>query len=522
MDKPDIPKADKRVSLDGDAGTGMYLKLWVQDPEVLAELRQRDGSERENYALTALRVGVIALRQAGGLVDAEKLKKEGELILKELEKKLQKHTSNLDQELSAELQKYFDPKSGHFNDRVERLVREDGELASLLKSHLVGDNSLLARELAAAVGASSPLMKHLDPKNSEGLIETITRIAQERLEEQSKKVLGEFDLNNDEGALKRLINQIETNFNPDDPKTALGVLTNALRDTQERIRKDLTLDVADDGTKSPLSKMQDSLLGKIAEIAEQQVEFQKAVSEQLGIKQVQARTTEGGFSFEHLAAEALKQRVISLGDEFQSVGELPGVLKRLTGDHVQTLGAESAVPGANIVYECKRDKSYRVKKAREELAEARKNRDSGIGVFIMSAQTLRDNEGLRSEYPAALVRYENDIIAVWDCDNPTSDVVLDAAISLARALVVRSAHVEHADEAEELQELNEAIADIEKQFERFDKMSKWCDSIMDTAKEVSGKAYDIQEELRRVLKRLRSDVKSLNEGLLSLRDEPAA
>jgi hypothetical protein len=522
MNKPDVPKAEKRVSPDGETGLGMQLKLWVEDPDVLAELRQREGAQRDQYALTALRVGVIALRQAGGLVDAEQLKSEGVRILSELETKLSKHATDLDAKLGRELERYFDPTNGSFPQRVAALTSDSGELSGLLKQHIGGDSSVLAQQLAKAVGESSPLMKHLRPTEKDGLIDTLTRIAEERLQEQSAKVLGEFDLNNPKGALNRLIAQIETNFNPDNPKTALGVLTKALRDTQERIRKDLTLDVADDGTKSPLSKMQDSLLEKIAEIADQQVEFQKSVSQQLGIKQVQARTTEGGFSFEHLAAEALKQRVISLGDEFQSVGELPGVLKRLTGDHVQILGAESAVPGASIVYECKRDKSYRVKKAREELEEARKNRDSSIGVFIMSAQTLRDNEGLRSEYPAAMARYESDIIAVWDSENPASDVVLDAAISLARALVVRAAHAGHEDDAKELQELNEAIADIEKQFERFDKMSRWCDGIMETAKDISGKAFDLQEELRKVLKRLKSDVKSLNEGLISLKNEPSA
>ena len=511
MDKPDTPKADKRVFMDGETGVGMQLKLWVQDPEVLAELRQRDGAERDQYALTALRVGVIALRQAGGLVDAEKLKQEGGLILKELEKKLQKHTSDLESELNAELEKYFDPTSGHFNERVGRLVNEDGELATLLKSHLVGDNSLLARELAAAVGTNSPLMRHLDPANKEGLIETLTRIAQERLEEQSSKVLGEFDLNNEEGALKRLIAQIETNFNPDNPKTALGVLTQALQATQDQIRKDLTLDVADDGSKSPLSKMQDSLLEKIAEIALQQVEFQKAVSQQLGIKQVQARTTEGGFTFEHAVGHELKKRVLALGDLFESTGELRGDLNRLTGDHVQTLGDESAHPGGKIVYECKRDQKYRLSKAREELDEARRNRGASVGVFVMSAQTLREQESLRAEYPSALARYGSDIVVVWDAEDRASDVNLDAAVSLARALIVRGARESDEELATDIEEMAKAVLDLDKQVERFEKMSKSCDSI------VKG-AEGIKEELNKIAKRISIGCRRLTENIESLRE----
>ncbi len=504
-----------------EPGLVMQIALRVRDPEVVAELQQRDGADREEYALTALRVGVIALRQAGGLVDAEKLKSEGTRILSELETKLSKHATYLDAKLGTELERYFDPNKGALAQRVAALTSDSGELSSLLKQHIDGDNSLLAQQLAKAVGDNSPLMKHLRPEEKNGLIDTLTRIAEERLEKQSAKVLGEFDLNNDQGALNRLIRQIETNFDAENPKTALGAMKQALADTQDQIRRQLTLDVADDGTKSPLTKMQDSLLGKIAEIAEQQGKFQQAVSEQLGIKQVQARTTEGGFSFEHMAAEAIKVRVTGLGDSFRSVGELQGTLRRLTGDHVQTLGAESRNPGANIVYECKRDKSYRLSKAFAELEEARKNREAQVAVFVMSAATLREKESLRSEYPAALRRDGNYIIAVWDCEDPSTDVVLDAAISLARALVVRSATPGAGDTARELAEINDAIADIEKQFERFDKMSKWCDGIMETAKEVSAKAYDIQEELRKVLKRLTSDVKSLNEGLVALREEKA-
>lgn len=516
MDKPELPKASQRVSDGAEPGLRMQLKLWVQDPEVIAELRQREGAAREEYALTALRVGVIALRQAGGVVDAEKLKSEGVRILSELETRLSKHATELDAKIGGELEKYFDPAKGSFQHRVATLIGDGGDLSKLLKQHVDGDNSLLAQQLAKAVGENSPLMRHLGPKEKDGLIETLTRIAEERLQAQSAKVLGEFDLNNKQGALNRLIAQIETAFDPKNPKTALGVLTNALRETQDQIRNDLTLDARDDGKKSPLSRMQDSLLTKITEIAEQQVTFQKAISEQLGIKQVKSRTTEGGFDFEHAAAESLKTRIIALGDEFQSVGELKGDLGRKTGDHVQVLGVESAVPGGRIVFECKRDKSYRVKVALDELAEARKNRAAEVGVFVMSAETLRDHDALRSEYPAALARYGNDIIAVWDAENSFSDVVLDAAISVARALVVRQAAPADADEAEDIQQLNESIADIEKQFERFETMSKWCDAILKGAKDVGQKADDIKDELSRVLKRLKIDVKKLEQAIADL------
>jgi hypothetical protein len=514
MTEPPTSSANLRKPHHAEIGAGMRLDLWVQDPEVINELQQRDDQEREKYALTALRVGVIALRQAGGFVDAEKLKSQGELILKELDGRLKEYSARLDKELAGELKRYFNPDDGHFQQNVRALVDKDGELARRLQEHVSGDSSLLARQLAEAVGESSPLMRYLDATNKEGLIERIAGIAETRLKEQSDRVLSEFDLNKEDSALNRLIRDVKAinseigeKFNPDDESSVLNRLNKALESTREQIHKDLTLDDRD----SSLSRLQAGLQKQLEELAKKQLDFQTAVSEQLGIKQVQARTTEGGFSFEHLAAEALKTRISALGDEFQSVGETPGVLKRKTGDHLHTMGAESAVPGAKIVYECKRDKRYRMKVALEELAEARKNRESEIGVFIMAAETLRGNDALRSEYPSALVRHGNDVIAVWDPDDPATDIVLDAAIGVARSLVVRAARAADDDDAEELDELNVAIKDIEKQFERFGKMDKWCDDI-------SGTAENLKIELGRVLKRLRLDVAALNEGVDSLQD----
>lgn len=509
MDKPDLPKADRRVSVDSETGLGIQLKLWVQDPEVVNELKQREGPEREQYALTALRVGVIALRQAGGLVDAEKLKLEGELILKELEKKLQLHTSALDRELNRELEKYFDPESGHFNERVGKLVSEDGELSRLLKSHLIGDNSLLAKELAAAVGAASPLMKHLDPTNKEGLVETITRIAQERLEEQSKKVLGEFDLNNEEGALKRLISQIETNFNPDDPKTALGVLKKALGETQEQIRKDLSLDA--DG--SALSNLHGKLKKQIDDMLEQQGKFQSDVREVLaelrGAKRERAVSPSGGFDFEDLAGAALRERMH--GDElFESVGETTGLVARSkVGDHVQTLGPESAAPGGKIVYECKRADNYTLAKAVNELSDAKKNRGAEVGVFVLAASSLIDNPKMQSEFSRSLTRQGNDIVVVWNPEDDSTNVNLDAAVTLARALVVRETVGNDAASEVDWATLDKALNDIDRQLQYFDELNTWTGNIERDAGKLKDRHKKMAEALRKDLERITDDLNTL-------------
>jgi hypothetical protein len=64
------------------SGQGLALHLEVTDPEVAAELKRRaEGEERERFALTALRVGVLALRSASGQVDATAIRQAGEELV---------------------------------------------------------------------------------------------------------------------------------------------------------------------------------------------------------------------------------------------------------------------------------------------------------------------------------------------------------------------------------------------------------------------------------------------------------
>ncbi|MCC6466324.1 MAG: hypothetical protein IT463_13375, partial [Planctomycetes bacterium] len=206
MNKPEIASAALRRDPPPETGLApLQLRLSVSDPEVRAELLQRtEGPQRDEYALTALRVGVLALRQAGGMVDAQRIRSEGERLVEAVDGRLREHAASLNKTLEKELKAYFDPGSGHFPQRVQDLVGEKGKLTQVLMENVAGDNSALARQLAAAVGKDSPLMKHLSPRQQDGLVDTITRLAEEKLEAQGRKLLGEFDLNNENGALKRL------------------------------------------------------------------------------------------------------------------------------------------------------------------------------------------------------------------------------------------------------------------------------------------------------------------------------
>jgi hypothetical protein len=70
---------------DAENPKPLLLELFVSDPESLNELLQKgEGRERNEYALSALRIGLLSLRHARGQIDAEAVKHEGERLLADL------------------------------------------------------------------------------------------------------------------------------------------------------------------------------------------------------------------------------------------------------------------------------------------------------------------------------------------------------------------------------------------------------------------------------------------------------
>jgi hypothetical protein len=129
------------------------LDLIVNDPEVIQELCARpEGRERDDYALGALRVGVLSLKQARGQMDANVLKREAERLFLDVTSALSDHRSKLDGALVGTLKEYFDPQSGRFTERVQRLLKKDGELETLLSRKITAADSEMCRTLSGLVG----------------------------------------------------------------------------------------------------------------------------------------------------------------------------------------------------------------------------------------------------------------------------------------------------------------------------------------------------------------------------------
>jgi hypothetical protein len=528
--------------------TSLHLRLQVTDPEVLAELRRHpEGDERDRYAQAALRLGVLSLRMASGHLDAGAVREAGQKLLSDVRELLTVRATELTSHLSGALAQYFDPKSGALPQRLEGLLQQGGELERFLRQHLGSDESTLARTLASHLGDGSPIFKLLSPTEAGGLRAQVAETIGVALAEQRKLVLREFSLDAKDSALSRLLAEIGAShgqlnrdlkgqvdavvrefsldqpnsalsrlvtkveaaqktiadqFSADNDLSALNRISRLLQNTSEEIGKNLTLD----DERSALSRLRKELVGTIEDMVHRNHEFQTEVRATLAGLQARReeadRSTRHGTTFEAQLGDVLSTEAQRLGDVHRATGNTVGVIKSCkTGDHVTQLGPDSSAPGARIVWEAKEDKKYDLTAALEEIDGARKNRDADVGVFVFSRKTAPN--GLQP-----FSRYGNDIVIVWDADDPASDVYVKAAYSVGRALSIR-AREESSHSEEALRSLELATRAVEKQVQHLDQIKTWSETIKGHGEKIADRVGKMKAELVKEVERLDREVGNL-------------
>lgn len=522
------------------------IELTVEDSDTIAELCQyAEGDERERFALSALRIGVLALRQARGQVDGEQIRRQTDRMLLSLQAQLSEHAALVHNRLTASLKDYFDPESGRFQERVNRLIKKDGDLEDLLRRQIGAGDSELSKTLAVHFGHESPLLKLLSPDESQGLFRALRDSVDEQLKVQRERILSEFSLNNKEGALSRLVDELNTHhgtltddlqkkidgvvkefsldeensalsrlvrnvdraqktitdeFSLDSETSALSRLKGLLESTQQAIDSNLTLDSDD----SALSRLRKEVVDILSAHSKTNQSFQEEVKLALAKMVVQreesARSTTHGLVFEDVVCEFLLREAQKLGDIATRTGDTTGLIKNCkVGDCVIELGPDSAAPGARIVSEAKEKEKYAIASAREEMDEARKNRDAQAGLFVFSAATAP------AELVAAgLLRFGNDVFVAWNAEDAGTDLVLRTGFTLVRALCLRTARHNEAETAD-FQAIDEAICEIEKRTEGLN--------------EIETSAKTIQSGSEKILKRVELCRKALVHQVEILRDK---
>ncbi len=488
-------------------------RIDVRDPEVLAELRRYpEGAQRDEFLRLALRIGVLSLRMAAGSLDLDAIKRESQNLVSGLRQLLEDRQKQISSSLTQVLGEYLDPSKGKLDVRLAALTKPGGELDSLLRSQLDGDSSALARTLTTHVGEQSKLFRMLSPEEAGGLRAQVQGVLAEALEAQRKQLLAQFSLDEPNSALKRLADTLReenrklgSEFSLDKPDSALSRMTKALEDTQRSISQRLTLD----DPQSPLSLLSRELETRIEEIRKRAEEFQSEVKQTLQSldtrRKVESRSTLQGLGFEEAFGRVLEPMVAAYGDLFEDCRATSGAISRnKKGDYVARLAEDSGAPGAGIVWEAKSAENYSLKSSREELAEARRNRESQIGVFVW--EVSRAISGLKP-----LQRFGNDIVLLWDPEDPATDIRIEAAYSIARALAVRAARND-AEREVTAEDLDKVVNALEQRLGAFTEMRTKTSTIASNAAAVLSLTDKMETLVREQMEQIRALSATMRQG----------
>jgi hypothetical protein len=487
------------------------LELEIRDPEILEALAsQAEGRERNEFARSALKIGVLAIKHAAGRIDGERIRAEGERLLAGLQDTMASQASQAHAQMVGSLREYFDPHSGRFPERVERFVKQDGELATLMRQQITATEEAMIRAFETYVGEQSAFLKRLNPAESNELILAIRAGVERSVAESRDHLLREFSLDNGSGALSHFlrevtakhgaltdslgqrIDRVVAEFSLDESDSALSRLVRQMDEAQRRISSEFSLDATD----SALARMRRELLEVLEADRRAAGQFQEKVLATVEAmnarKEAERRSTIHGHSFQSAAFVLINRLCQDAGDVAEDIGHETGVLGRSKkGDFVITLGADSHAQGARIVIETKEDASYTLKRALAELDEARKNRQAGVGLFVHSKRSAP--AGMRP-----LRRYGNDIVIVWDAEDEASDVVLEAGLAIAKWISIHERREDEKAEAD-AREVEAAIHAIDRQLEGFDEIRTKTITIKNAADAIDGRARIMGEQIRKKL-----------------------
>ena len=472
--------------------------ITLTDPEVVAALVEiPEGDSRDEYIVSCVKVGMLALRAARGIVDGDTIRHASDHLIEQLGG----YRALLEQNLTTTLSHYFDPSDGLFQTRIESLTKPDGELSNLMRKQVVDvqrqfdelarilapgeSNQMLSamRDVMRASGADIASQFSLDVPDS-----ALSRLVRDltashgaltgELGERMNAVIGEFSLDRPDSALSRLVNRVE--------------------DAQRSITTQFSLD----DPNSALSRLKFELNNQIKTLGESQQSFQTEVTSILSAvsakREADAAGTAHGLAFEDAVGSALRRIGAPMGDIIEDCGTTTGLIRNSkVGDFTITLPSENIAAGARIVVEAKESGSYTLTNTLAEADEARRNRNAEVCLFVHSARTWGNNE--------LLTRHGADVIIVWDADDKRTNVILRAGYLVAKALSVRRA-IKTGDEVACFGKIDKAVEVVRKQIGGFAEIITSSETIANGATKILNRARIMHGELEKQIEVLADEI----------------
>lgn len=504
-------------------------------PETLSVFLPLDETRRSGLATDAWTVGLRAVMNAHRLAEESRLTDIGKSVLEEVDAQLTGYLDRQHEALVHTLQRYFDPSDGQVVTRIDGFLKDGGDLSRAMEKFLGAEHGVLATTLAKALGESSPLLQRLSPTDSQGVVALIEMRVRQALDENRNAVALALDPVAPDGAVARFLKSLKGELEKADGERTRqlafatkaldandesSLLSRLMRETQAA-RQAMLQAMNPDAAGSPLAILKASLTTMLESHAKSQAEVMSAFEERQTklnqeIREVVARLDErkrsdavsprGGRRFEDLVCAFTHEALTGVPAFIEDTGNTVGARSACkVGDQVVRFHQESIYAGTAIVIEAKRDASYTMAKALTELEVARSNRTAQAAVFVLAKSHATNG------FPS-FGRCGNDVLVIWDENDPNTDAFLQAAILMALGLATRQ---RRGDDDGNIK----ALADIE---QRIEKELKRHETMRALTEAIQKKAEELGDELRKGTKGLQTLVKNAKATLKALNVEQAA
>lgn len=429
----------------------LCLSLEIADPLIADFLLQFPEEAREQKALEALKVGVIAIQSASPSLDTRVVEEK----FREVEGQIRENVDSFKDDLKNNLEQYFKAEGGTVPAFIERHFGENGQISRILDAYFSAEKGRLVNIMDGQVGPNSFIGRQMDPNNREGLISQVEKAVEEIIKGSSSQILSSFSL--------------------DDETSSLSRLKRSVREEIEKLQK-ITV--------------------------EHYSEIKGLLEKEKGKAEEAVKGTSKGREFEDSLYEYLAALAGSMEDISENCSGAKGLVAyEKVGDYTVTLGETSRAPGKKIVFEAKKAANYNMKKTLDELDRAKRNRGAEIGIFLFC-------KGCEPVEVGDFYRRGNDFIVTVDEEKLESNealLFLDAAYKVARTLIVTKTREEE----------EEAIDPeyIRSEMENISLAMKNASDIYTKANTIRNSADSIEKTLNKVMDKIEEHLDNIGKHL---------
>jgi hypothetical protein len=520
------------------------VRACVEDhrPHTVELFGDLDDPDAKELALDAWSIGLRALGNAYSRARESRLEDVGRTLLDDMARELQSQVELQQRTIADALKRFFDPTSGEVVQRLDAFVADEGVLARFLGDYVGTEHSVLAKTLAGQVGANSELFKKLSPSEKDGLVQVLEAKLTVVMEENQRRLVKALDPLDDEGAVAKLLKTLRKELEDADEDRAAqlnkalaaldandetSLLSRLMRETLDA-KQTLLRSLNPQDPESPLGavkKTMETMLEAHGQTQKQLLEAHQERQKELEVliretvvrlearKDAEAVSPRGGTTFEGAVVAFVEDAVRGGTYVVEATGNTTGKCRgRKVGDAVIEFTEESAYAGCRVVVEAKRDSSYTIAKALDEMEVARENREASVGVFVFAA----------SHAPAGFpgfARYGSTILVTWDVEDPSTDPTLRGALMAALAMATRRKN--DADEGD-LQALRDVEKRIQDELVRIAKMRKANDKISQSSDEIRDELRKADRKFEILLDKAKDTLRALNVELLEEAEEVAS